>query len=340
MNLKAILLAACCSAATQAIAAPAYTITRSIPLGGPDKWDYVSYDAATKRVMVAHFDHTDIIDEASGKVVGKLAGLHGAHGQAVAADGTIYADSGKTKDITAFDPKSFKPGKTLPAALDADGVIYEPKNNFVVVLNGDAEMATLIDATKQKVKANVKLGGAPEFAAADDKGVIYVNLASNNQIARLDAETAMVTAHFSVAGCQSPHGLAMDPATRRLFTTCENLKMMVVDADSGKIIQTLPIGQGTDAAAFDPVRKLVYSSNGDGTLSVFHEAADGTLTALGDVKTVPGARTLAVNPENGRVFLVAADVDTKKPATQNSYGAKYALKPGSVHLLYLDPPAK
>ncbi len=317
-------------------AAPAYTVTKTVPLGAPDRWDYVSFDAKSHRVFVAHADHTDVVDATTGQVVGKLAGLDGAHGQAVDAQGRIWADSGQTKRVTAYDPATFKALKTLPAQTDADAVVADPSGSMVVVLNGDGESATLVDTAAQTVKANVKLGGAPEFAAVDKAGHLYVNLASTKEIAVVDTGAARVTARYAVPDCLSPHGLAMDSETHRLFTTCENLKMLVVDAGNGHMLQSLPIGSGTDAAAFDPVRHLVYSSNNDGTLTVFHEDAAGTLTALGAVKTAEGARTLAVDPSNGRVFLVTGELDGQQPAPVEGR-VRYRYKPGSVHLIFLDP---
>jgi YVTN family beta-propeller protein len=317
-------------------AAPTYTVTKTIPLGAPDKWDYLSFDAASHRVFVAHADHTDVIDAATGAILGKLAGLSGAHGQTVTADGTIWADSGKTGTVTAYDPKTFAAIKTLPVAPDADGVVTGPHRQRVVVVAGDSESATLIDATTKTVQATVKLGGAPESAAIDEAGHIYIDLASTKEIAVVDIATAKVTARYPIPDCTSSHGLAIDSKTRRLFPTCVNTKMLVLDADTGHVLQTLPIGHGTDAAAFDPVRHLVYSSNSDGTLSTFSEDSKGTLTALGDVPTAPGSRTLAVDPSNGRVFLVTADLEGTQPAPVNGR-VHYNYKPGSVHLLFLDP---
>ena len=332
---RSILLAA---ALLTGAAAPSYTISKTVPLGAPDKWDYVTFDAASHRVFVAHSDHTDVIDAATGAVLGKLAEVNGAHGQAVAADGAIWAVNGKTANVTAHDPKTFKAVTTLPAQLDADGAIVDPSGKTLVVLNGDGESATLIDTVSRTVHANIKLGGAPEFAAADTAGHLYINIASTREIAAVDMQAGRVTGRYAVPDCLSPHGLAMDPKSRRLFTSCENTKLQVVDADTGQVLQSLPIGHGTDAAGFDPMRNLVYSSNSDGTLSVFHEDG-GKLTALGNVQTPPGARTMAVDPSNGRVFLVTADLAATQPAPEGGR-IHYSYKPGTVKLLFLDPTAK
>ena len=317
-------------------ATPAYRVTRTVSLGMPDRWDYVTFDAASRRVLIAHGNHTDVVDAVSGRVLGKLDGLHGAHGQ-IAVGGRIFADSGETAAITIFDTHAMRAIRSGPAGADADGVIYEPKHRLVVVLDGDAGAATLIDSATGTVRATVALGGSPEFAAADGAGHIYVNIASTGEIAVVDAAAARVTARFPLPGCYSPHGLAIDPKTMRLFTSCLNARLMVVDAAGGRVLQTLPIGRGSDAVAFDPVRRLVFSSNNDGTLSVMREQADGAVLPLGNVRTAAGARTLALDPANGRVFLVTADVTGPLPPVHGGKVPKYAFRPGSVKLLFLDP---
>ncbi len=338
MKVVSISLAAMFAWLTSSFAAPSYVVSRTVPLGAPDKWDYVTYDAATRRVLVSHGDHTDVVGATDGRILGKLEGLHGAHGQATDAAGLIYADSGKTAQLTEFDPTTFRPIHVFPAGIDADAVVAEPVNKLIAVMDGDGRTATLVDSVAQTVKSTVPLGGSPEFAAADGAGDIYVNIESTGEIARVDAAAGRVTARIPVPGCQSPHGLAIDAKTRRLFTTCVNARIMVVDLDLDKVVQTLPIGHGTDAAAFDPVRRQVFSSNGDGTLSVFDETA-GRLSASATVRTAPGARTMAIDPATGRVFLVTADVDPTRPPIRTARGLRPNWKPGSVKLLFLDPSA-
>lgn len=317
-------------------AAPDYRVSQVVPLGAPDHWDYVSFDSASHRVFVAHGDHTDVLDAGTGRILGRLTGLSGAHGQAVAADGTIWADSGKTAQVTGYDPHGFAPIVTLPAGTDADGMIVDPSGKLLVVMDGDGNAATLIDTATRRVQATVPLGGSPEFLVADGQGHLYANIASTREIVAIDIASGRVAARHAVPDCESPHGLAMDTAMRRLFASCENGRLLVLDADSGHVLQTLTIGHGTDAAAFDPVRKLVYSSNSDGTLSVFREASSGSLTPLGDVATPKGSRTLAVDPANGRVYLATADLAGIQPAAVNGR-IHYSFKPDSVKLLFLDP---
>ena len=315
-----------------------YVVARTIPLGPPDRWDYITFDPSTKRVLVSHSDHADVIDAATGRKLGELNNLQGAHGQAVALSGFIFADSGKTGQITAFDPASFKPLETLPAGPNADGVITDPKDGLIVVMNGDeGEAVTLIDSAARRTRATIPLAGSPEFAAADDNGHIYINIESRREIAILDAAAGRVTANIAVPDCESPHGAAIDTKTRRLFTTCENAVMVVINLDRHQVVQELPIGRGTDAAVFDPVHRQVFSSNGDGTLSVFDEAADGHVTPAATVHTPVGARTMAIDPATGRIFLVTADVDRSTPPTKTAHGLRYHWRPGSVKLLVLQP---
>lgn len=327
-----------CLAAVLALAPPvvsqaaSYTITRSIPLGTPDHWDYLSFDPASGDVLVAHGDHTDIVDPKAGRVVRRLQGLQEAHGTVAAPFGMIFADSGATGTVAVFSRARDTPINVIPAGKDADAEIYEPTHRLVVVMNDAPQTVTLIDTASETVRATLPLGGVPEFAAADGMGLIYVNLASTGQVAVLDVATNRVTRRFAVPGCVSPHGLAVDPKNGRLFVSCRNQKLVVLDAHHGTALQTLKIGAGTDTAVFDPVHHLVFSSNNDGSLSIFAESADGVLTAQAAQPTEAGARTMATDPASGRVFLVTG-VATG-PAVPGHY---LTFKPGSVKLLVLDP---
>lgn len=316
---------------------PPYSITRTVTLGAPDKWDYVSYDAAAGRVYVAHGDGATVVDGRDGTVVGRLTGLAAAHGVAIdPKSGRGYAGTGHG-DILVFDPKTLKPLKTLPGQADDDGVVADPASGHVFVLNGDSGSVTVIDSADDTGLGFLKLGGKLEFGAVDGQGKLYVNLAEAREIVRVDIARQAVDARWAVPGCVSPHGMAMDTQAGRIFTSCVDGRLIVVDSKSGEIVATLPIGKGSDAVAFDPARKLVLSSNGEGTLSVIHEDAGGRFTKLADMPTAPGARTLALDPASGRVFLVTADVDKVGPPRQPGYAPRYSFKPGTVKLLMLDP---
>ena len=315
-----------------ALAAPLYTLIRTIPLGPPARWDYLSLDDATGDVLVAHANHTDIVDPRAGRVIARLGPLDGAHGQFVAPNGDIFADSGKSGTVSVFDGRSHLLKKTLKAAPDADGMTDDPVHHTLVVVAGDAKSATLIDTKTEAVRARVALPGEPEAPAADGAGNVYINIASTSHVVKLDIAAGKLTADYAVPMCQSPHGIAVDAATHRVFTTCRNKRLVAIDTQTGRVSQTLPIGAGTDFAAIDLARHRVFSSNGAGSLSIFAESATGTLTKLAEMPTEPGARTMTLDPATGTLYLVTA---TKAGTPAPSHWPRY--KPGTVRLLAYAP---
>ncbi len=313
-----------------ASASPSYTLEATIPLGAPDRWDYVTYDSAADRVLIAHATETTVVDAKTRAVIARLGPLDGAHGQVVLPDGRIFADSGKAGTVTVFSGSTFKELTTLPAGQNADGMVYDPASHVVAVMNGDPATATLLDPAGVKPAITVPLGGSPESAVADGRGAMFINIADKGELARL--EGGKLVARWTLADCQSPHGLAIDQKREILFSSCRNAKLLAVDGNTGVIRQTFAIGHGTDTAAFDQVRLRTFSANADGTLSVFQEK-DGELTKLDDVMTAPGARTMAVDPSSGRVFLVTADAADRPQAAQT----KFTFRPGTVKLLIYKP---
>jgi DNA-binding beta-propeller fold protein YncE len=313
-----------------ATASPAYTLEATVPLGPPDRWDYVAYDSASDRILIAHATETTVVDARTRSVIARLAPLNGAHGQVVTPDGRIFADSGKTGTVTIFDGTSFKALNTVPAGQDADGMVYEPASHLVAVMDGDPGTATLLDPAGKKPALTVPLGGSPESAVADGKGALFINIADKGELVRVTG--VAVAARWKLPGCQSPHGLAIDAARELLFSSCRNARLLVVDGKTGAILNTFDIGHGTDTAAFDPQRARAFSANADGTLSVFQENKGG-ISKLDDVETAPGARTMAVDPSSGRIFLITADVQDKLQSPQ----PKFAFRPGTVKLLIYKP---
>jgi YVTN family beta-propeller protein len=338
IRLSAIALAASsfCYAGLATAASELYRITQSIPLGSPEGWDYLTYDAATTRVYVAHGTRIDVIETGGGKIVGQVP-VGGANGVAVvAALGKGYAGSRTSHTIVIFDLKTFAVLKTLPADTDTDAVVYDPASRRVFIMNGDPHTVTVVDAAADAVVATVPLDGQPEFAAADGAGKLFVNITDKREIARIDTKTATVDAVWPIAACEGPHGLSMDTETHRLFASCVNAKLLVVNASNGDVISILPIGKGSDATAFDRVRKRVFSSNREGTLSVIQEDAPDRFTPLGEVTTQLLARTMTLDPATGRIYLVAADrIDADTTASDPR--KRYAVAPGSVRLLIADP---
>jgi YVTN family beta-propeller protein len=318
-------------------AAPApYKITKTIPLGAPDRWDYLVFDAPSHRVYVSHGTELTIVDSVSGAAVGNFPG--GTHGIAISHEnGRGYTDDGKAGTASSFDLATLKVVKTTQAAPDADGIGLDPASGHVFVINGDSGSLTVIDPKTDSAITTIAVGGGLEFGAPDGKGHFYVNGADKQEIVRIDTATNKVDARWPIPSCTSPHGLAIDADTRRVFSSCENGVMLAIDADNGKVVASLPIGKFTDAAGFDPARKLVFSSNGDGTLSIFRETDANHFAALPTVTTQRTARTMALDPATGRLFLAAIDVTKVDPPTTPGGRPHVTVAPGSLKLLFLDP---
>ena len=319
--------------------APAgYKIVKEVPLGAPERWDYVVYDAPSHRVYVAHSDRISVVDAVAGKLLGEVTGVANTHGIGI-SNGKGYTDDSEAGVAIVFDPKTFKVLKRIAAKPDADGITVDSASGHVFVVDGDSKIVTVIDPKTDTVLANADAGGGLEYAVSGDDGKVYVNGAEKKEIVRIDVKTNKVDAHWPIPGCTSPHGLAIDTAAHRLFVTCVNKLMTVVDATSGAVVTTLPIGQGTDAAAFDPARKRAFSSNGEGTLTVVAEKGPNDFAVTETVPTRVTGRTMGIDPATGRLFVAAADIDPNaKPAPgPNGRPGRPRPLPGSLKLLFLDP---
>jgi len=346
------LLASLAMAATDS---PTYQISKTVSLGSPDSWDYITYDESSHHVFVSHFDRVTIVDDLSGTVIGQVTGFPGGtHGIAIAkAQHRGYTDDGAAGVAASFDLSTFKVQKQLKANDDADGMTFDPVSSHIFVIDGDSGFVTVIDPKTNTVIANINVGSKLEFAVAGGDGKLYINDAGKNQIVRIDTGSNRIDAHWPMAGCERPHGLAIDSDSHRLFSTCPNQVMEVLNTDTGAIVATLPIGKGTDAAAFDPKRKRAFSSNGqDGTLSVIQESDPNTYAVIATVPTAVTGRTMAIDPQSGRLFVVAAQLDQTAPAPASSSAPvpaanggvpatpprrRLPIVPGSLKLLILDP---
>jgi YVTN family beta-propeller protein len=315
---------------------PTYRITQKVALGAPDRWDYVVFDPVSSRVFVAHGDHVTVVDGVSGSVVGQVEGFPGGtHGTAiVAALGKGFTDDGEAGEAGAFDLKTLKVTTRIRTAEDADGLAFDPASGHVFVINGDTGTVTVIDPKTDSAIATVNGGGKLEAGIASTDGKIYVNGAEKREILRIDTRGNRIDARWPIQACQSPHGIAIDPLARRLFSSCVNKLLVVVNLDTGGTVATVPIGAGTDAAVFDPKRKLVLSSNGrDGTLTVIREKTPDSYEVVATIETAVSARTMDIDPSSGRVYLAAADRDERVAAGHG----KAAIVAGSLKLLFLDP---
>jgi YVTN family beta-propeller protein len=334
------LLASCCLLAlathpvTARESAASFTQVRATVLGAPDHWDYVQFDPSANRVFVAHGDRVDVVDARTGRVLGQVGPLEGAHGTAIASElHRGFADSGEGHSLTVFDLDSLKPVTRLPAGEDADAVAYDGFSRRVFVMNGDSGTISVFDATTLKPVATMPIGSKLEFAVSDGHGALFVNLAEAGAVARIDTRTAQVTARWMVPDCVSPHGMGYDDATRRIFTSCVDGKLKVLDAADGHVVASLPIGRGSDSVAVDTRRRLVFSANASGSLSVVAIRDAGHFDVRPSLRTPRGARTMAVDPATGRIYLASATVR----ATAVPPGGRPSFTPGSLKLLMFDP---
>jgi YVTN family beta-propeller protein len=282
-----------------------------------------------------------VVDGRDGAVLGEVTGMPGGtHGIGVsAATGKGYTDDGKAGVAVAFDLKTFKTLGRIPAKDDADGIAFDAPSGHIFISDGDSNTLTVIDPATDKVVATLDLGGGLEYAVSGDNGKLYVNGADKKELIRVDTKTNKVDARWPIPGCTEAHGLALDKAGHRAFVSCANKVMTVLNTDSGAVVATVPIGPGSDAVVFDPKRKLAFSSNAEGTLSVIREVNPQTFVSLGSIKTAVTGRTMGIDQATGRLYIAAADVDASKPPTPSPNGApgRPVLVPGSLKLLFLDP---
>jgi DNA-binding beta-propeller fold protein YncE len=287
-----------------AFAEEGYHLVKKIPIPGQGGFDYLKVDETARRLYVSHGTQVEVLDLDSGAVVGKIPNTLGVHGIAIAPEvGRGFVSDGQTSTVTVFDLKTLATIGEVPTGKKPDAIIYDPATSQVFAFNGGSDSATVISAPDSKVKATLDLGGGPEFAAADGNGYVFNNLEDKSQLVKINSRKLTVENHWPLAPCQSPSSMAMDRPNRRIFIGCRNKVMAVVDADSGKVITTVPIGDHVDASAFDPETQLVFNSNGEGTITVIHEDSPDKYSVVQTVKTIPRARTMALDPKTHQLFL-------------------------------------
>lgn len=340
---KQILMAAvlaCMSALfmkSASAAEPQYQLKQKFTLGGDGGWDYLTYDPDGKRLFISRGTRVQVVDPSKGTVLAEIPNTEGVHGIALAQDlGKGFTSNGRDNSVTVFDLKTLKEtSKIKIEGENPDAILYDPASKRVFTFNGRSKNATVIDAANGTVVSNVPLDGRPEFAAADGKGMVYVNIEDKSELVSIDARKAAVANTWPLTGCEEPSGLAMDQKHRRLFAGCHNKVMAVVNADDGKVVATVPIGQGVDANAFDAGTDLAFSSNGDGTLTVVHEDSADKFKVVQNADTQRGARTMALDTNNHNVYLVTAEFDEQPPA-EGQTRPRRTMKPGSFTLLVME----
>ena len=305
-----------------------YRLLKTVPVPGNGGWDYVTVDEAGRSVYVSHATQVDVLDADTYELKGKISGTQGVHGIAVAPDvGRGFTSNGRANTVTVFDLKTLKTLAEVKTGKNPDSIIYDPATHRVFAFNGRDGSATVIEAAKGDVAGTIELDGQPEFAAADGAGMVFVNLENKNQLLKIDAQNLKVLARWPLAPGATPTGLSMDTANHRLFVGCRNKKLVVVNAENGKVVADLPIGERVDATAFDPKTKLVFSSCGDGTVTVVHQDSADKYTVVETIKTRTGSKTMGLDPKTHRLFIPGAEY---KPAMAT---ARPTMVPGSFVVL-------
>jgi len=319
-----------------AFAQSGYHQLKKIAIPGDGFWDYLIADGATGRVFVSHGTEVDVVDSKKGGVTGKIDGLKLVHGIALAPEfNRGFISDGGANQVVVFDLTTLAKVGEVAAGMNPDGIIYDPGSKRVFAFNGRSSSATAIDAEKGTLAGTVMLEGKPEFPAPDGKGHIYVNIEDKSEVMDIDSKALTVVHTWPLAPCQEPSGMAMDTKTRRLFSGCDNKMMAVMNADTGKVVTTVPIGDGVDATWFDPGTKYVLNSCGqDGVLTVIHEDSPDKYTVVENVKTEKAARTMALDPKTHNIYLAVAEVEMLPPAAGDAKGRpRREVTPGTFGLL-------
>jgi len=315
-------------------ASSGYRVIDTLRLGGDGGWDYLTFDPASRRLFVSHGTHVIVVDADTKVAVGDIPDTPGVHGIAIASDlGRGFISNGRGATATIFDLKTLGRIGEVKTGENPDAILYDRASGRVFTFNGRSGDATAFDAAHGTVTGTIPLGGKPEFAVADGKGRVYVNIEDKSEIVALDAKALQVKSRWPLEPCEEPSGLAFDSEHGRLFTVCRNRLMAVVDATTGRVVTTLPIGSGVDGVAYDPATGLVFASNGEGTLTLVHEDSPDSFRVVENVPTQAGARTLALDPKTHRIFLSTAQLGPRPAPTAEVPRPRPSIVPGSFVVL-------
>ena len=332
MSMAALLLAA----AAVAAAGPGYHIMATYQLGGDGGWDYLTVDARARRLYISRATHVMVVDADSGKSVGDIADTPGVHGIALAPElGRGFVSNGREGTVSIFDPKTLATSSKVKVGDNPDAILYDSATKRVFAFNGKSQDATAFDADKGTVLGTIKLGGKPEFAASDGRGEIFVNIEDKSELLAIDPNRLEVKTRWPLAPCTEPSGLALDRKNRRLFVGCDNKMMAVVNADNGKVIATLPIGEGVDATEFDAETNLAFASCGEGVLTVVREESPDKFSVAENVPTQQGARTMALDSETHKVWVVTAKFGPPPAATPDNPHPRRSIVPDTFVALVI-----
>jgi DNA-binding beta-propeller fold protein YncE len=306
-----------------------YHLIKSVPVLGDEGWDYLAVDSDARRVYISHGSHVVVMNADTYAIEGDIPDTAGVHGIALAPDlGRGFVSAGRANTAVIFDIKSLKTLGTVKTDANPDAIVYDAVTKRVFTLNGRGQNTTAINGADGTVAGTLALGGKPEFAQADGKGNIFVNIEDKSELVEFDAQKITETHRWPLAPCKSPSGLAFDAKNRRLFAVCDEKVMAVVNADTGKVVATPEICQGPDAAGFDPATGYAFASCGDGNLTVIHEDSPDTYTVVENVPTKKTARTMGLDLKTHKIFLPSAEFDPPAPGERRG-----KMKPGSFAII-------
>jgi DNA-binding beta-propeller fold protein YncE len=330
-----VVLATTALAATLLAATSGYHADRGILIPGDGSWDYIVADTTSHRLFVTHGTRVQVVDAVTDSLVGEIPNTPGVHGVALAYDlGRGFTSNGRDSSVTVFDMKTLAvTGRVHVGARFPDAILYDQATGRVFTFNGGSANTTAIDARTLKVVGAIPLGGGPEAGVADGTGRIWVNNEDRAEVVQFDARKLKVLHHWSLAPGEAPSGLAFDLAHHRLFSGCDNKKLIVLDSETGRRVADLPIGEGVDGVAFDPAQQLVFSSNGDGTLTVIHEDDPDHYSVVENVPTQKSGRTLALDPRDGTVYIPAAELGPPPAPTPERPHPRPSIVPGSFRVV-------
>jgi len=322
------------AAVAVAAAGPGYKIIKTYKLGGEGGWDYLIADSSARRLYISRSTHVTVLDLDSGKTVGDIPDTLGVHGIAIAPDlGRGFTSNGREGTVSIFDLKTLATSSKVKAGDNPDAILYDPSTKRVFTFNGKSQDSTAIDAASGKVLGTIKLDGKPEFAAADGKGEVFVNIEDKSELTVIDPSNLTVKTKWPLAPCEEPSGLSMDKKNRRLFVGCDNKMMAVVDADTGKVLATPPIGEGVDATAYDDDMHLAFASCGEGVLTIVKEESPDKFSVAETVPTQQGARTMALDSRTHNAYVVTANFGVPPAPTPDNPHPRRSIVPDTFVVL-------